>query len=357
MAVAIGLTGVCGCGRAKSNGDGEAAAISRTARQGPVEITLSVRPGEPKLDEGGELTLEILAEKSVTVQDYEYADALATGDHRFEHRVVRSDRHVAQPTDDGRLRWIYRYDLEFFLPGEHELPPAEVSFVQLEAGGTGAGAPQAADADEVQTVATEPLTFIVTAPEGEAVSQDELRTVTRLDPIDLPVPWYRSWLPGALAVILVVALGVAVWLLTRRRRQARSAIPVPAHEWARRQIAGLIADDLIGKGLVQEFHYRISFIVRGYIERRFGTAAPEMTTEEFLLAAVADARFGPEITEELKRFLTACDLVKYACHRPAQGACEAALKTAGTFVERTRCDTSPDTEQDAVPSPAQEATA
>ena len=56
-------------------------------------------------------------------------------------------------------------------------------------------------------------------------------------------------------------------------------------------LPALVTEDLIARGLIQEFHYRTSGIVRGYIERRFGVSAPEMTTEEFLTAAAADARF------------------------------------------------------------------
>ena len=40
--------------------------------------------------------------------------------------------------------------------------------------------------------------------------------------------------------------------------------------------------DLIAKGLVREYYYRITNILRHYIEDRFGLLAPERTTEEFL---------------------------------------------------------------------------
>jgi hypothetical protein len=40
----------------------------------------------------------------------------------------------------------------------------------------------------------------------------------------------------------------------------------------------------------------------------------------------------------LKEFLTACDLVKYARQIPGSDEAEQVLKTAGTFVERTRED-------------------
>ena len=75
--------------------------------------------------------------------------------------------------------------------------------------------------------------------------------------------------------------------------------------------------------------------MRGYIERRYTVSAGEMTTEEFLVAAVADARFGQATTDELKRFMTACDLVKYARHTPTSAESDDAYRAATEFVERT----------------------
>ena len=111
---------------------------------------------------------------------------------------------------------------------------------------------------------------------------------------------------------------------------------IPAHEWAYSQIAALIADDLVGQGRLQMFFYRISYIVRGYVERRFSVSAPEMTTEEVLSAAAADARCGPSTTSELDGFLSACDLVKYARHEPTDAECDGVLRAARGMIESTR---------------------
>ncbi len=50
-------------------------------------------------------------------------------------------------------------------------------------------------------------------------------------------------------------------------------------------LGALAAEGLIERGQIQSFHYRISDIVRGYVERRFTVAAPEMTTEECLASS------------------------------------------------------------------------
>lgn len=102
----------------------------------------------------------------------------------------------------------------------------------------------------------------------------------------------------------------------------------------------LVEDKIIveiksAKVLAKE-HEAHSAIVRGYIERRFGVSAPDMTTEEFLATAGGDARFEAEHTASLNAFLTSCDLVKYARHEPTSLEADQAVKTAIAFVEQTR---------------------
>ncbi len=338
LAVVLGLAILCSAGCGRDTGDEQpiGAGISRTAEKGPVSVTLSATPAKLDFKQRAQLQVEIIAEKGITVLESEYESSLGEGDRRFEYRVVRTDFKAAQPIDDGKLRWIYRFDLEFFLPGEFELPGAEISFVAPSiVDGDQAEEAAAAAPTDVHTVETEPLTVVVRPPEGVALSEAELQTLIRLDPVELPGVWSRWWWLSPVPVILVVI--VAVLLARRvRRSQPDVVVRIPPYEWARRQIATLVGEDLIAKGRVQEFYYRISGIVRGYIERRFSLSAPEMTTEEFLASAAGDNRFGRDMTTELDRFLGACDLVKYARHEPGPQESESVLQAAADFVERTR---------------------
>lgn len=337
LAAMLGLAILCsaGCGHDTWNEQPIGAGISRTSGKGPVSVTLSVAPAKVEFKQRVQLLVEIIAEKGITVLESEYESGLGEGDRGFEYRVVRTDFQAAQPTDDGKLRWTYRFELEFFLPGEYELPGAEVSFVGLSTvdGDQGEESAAAVPAD-AQTVETDPLTIVVRPPEGLGLSEAELRTLIRLDPVELPGVWSRWWWLLPVLVILFVIFAI---LLVRRVRQSQPdvIVRIPPYEWARRQIATLVGEDLIAKGRVQEFYYRISGILRGYIERRFGVCAPEMTSEEFLASAASDHRFGGDMTAELDRFLGACDLVKYARREPGPQESDSVLKAAADFVERT----------------------
>jgi len=336
-------TAISGCGRGgreATEPNPNMPVITRTAAEGPVTLTLTAAPSELPFTEHALVTLEVRADKGVTVDFPGYDRGLSDDEHRFEYRITPGDWGErdrggsvnAVPTKDGKLRWTDRYDVEFFLPGEYELPPAVVSFVDLREASAG----QTETADPApRELKTESLTIAARDPSGKKLSPEELKTITVLPPVELPQPWSLWWWAALGFAAALIGTGI-LWSRRRRGLWAAVEIVLPAHEWAQWQIARLIAEDLIVKGRVYDFYYRISDIVRGYVERRFAVTAPEMTTEEFLAAASSDARFGEENTAELDRFLEACDLVKYARYEPGPSEAEAVLRAAGGFVERTR---------------------
>jgi len=299
-------------------------------------MTLSAIPGEVEVGQPLTVRLEVVAEPGVTVSVDNYENALRENDTRFETCLLAVDRQVAVPTGEGTLRWSYEYRLEFVLPGEYELPAGSVTIVDERSSGD-ANVP--ADPDRAQrepkSLRTETLALVVRDSGAQPLSPEELTQINVLQPVELPrrITWW--WAAAAVAVVVFAALLVAR-LRKVRRQQAERVVILPAHEWARQALAALIAEDLPASGRVQEFYYRISDIVRGYVERRFQVSAPEMTTEEFLTTASADRRFGETNTAELARFLQACDLVKYARQTPQADEAGRLVGAAGTFVERTR---------------------
>jgi hypothetical protein len=306
--------------------------VTRTAAEGPVTLSMSVSATDLSFQDSAEVHIEATADPGVEAHVEDYDSVLSEKGLAFELRVVRAEKSPPSAAPDGRVTHRHRYRLEFVLPGVYELPPARLTYIDKEAAQAIARNEAAESLPEFNTLVTEPIT----------ITARETQRIRTLEPVELPTVWSRWWWLGP--VILVVAASAVLVLVRplRRligRRLARLAQPravvIPAHEWALQQFAALAAERLLQRGLWQEFHYRISYIIRGYIERRFHVSAAEMTTEEFLEAAVADVRFGPRITEELSRFLSACDLVKYARHEPTVEESDAELAAARSFVERT----------------------
>ncbi len=143
-----------------------------------------------------------------------------------------------------------------------------------------------------------------------------------------PRPW---WAWALLALGLAAAIGAtALTVRVLRRRAARPPPPLSPEEWALRELARLAERDWLARGAARELYYRVTEIVRQYIERKFALAAPEMTTEEFL--ATLDRRPLPLDTDRLRAFLEACDLVKYAALEPGPADIDRTLATARAFV-------------------------
>ncbi len=336
------LGGCSGDSGKVGNPSASTSAVTRTASSAPVTVTVSVDREQLDLAQRAVVTVDITADRSVTLTDADFEKALVDGDRQFQYRVVEAKKSPLTRATDGQLRSRQHYELEFFVAGEYELPPMKVAFAEPSAAEPSLGTMPKTDADatevapsEVRKLETEPIKLVVLASPGTQIPPEQLRKVERLEPVDLPSRW-EKWRWALAAGVATIAIGL--WVLWGRLRRGRSVIepPIPAHEWARREIAWLIAEDLVARGRIQEFYYRVSAIVRGYIERRFGLAAPEMTTEEFLEAAAGDSRLGYIGTEPLGEFLTSCDLVKFARHEPGSRECDQVLRTASEFVERTR---------------------
>ncbi|MDY7110088.1 MAG: hypothetical protein SYC29_15765, partial [Planctomycetota bacterium] len=107
------------------------------------------------------------------------------------------------------------------------------------------------------------------------------------------------------------------------------------HVWAMSQLEALADERLPEQRRFHEFYFRLSDIVRQYIERRFGLRAPERTTEEFLRETRDDPLLSAEQKDLLAGFLRAADMVKFARHEPEAEECEAASIAARGFVDQT----------------------
>ena len=339
-ALAVIVLCLPGCGaedgrRGRKPAGADDVRVFRTASVGPVTIALEATPAQFELSRHTTVRVRILAETGVTVRGDSYKRALCGDRQHLDYRIVEARRERAVLIGDGRLRWTYEFELEFVLPGEYELPPASLSFVDERSTVDRATAQSGTSMPSgLHTLETEPLTLVVQQAAGVSLTPEEMMTITTLDPVELPRKWSPWWRAG---VLLVVAIAAAVsWQVRRRQQCSASVMVMPAHEWAHDELAALLAEDLIGRERFREYAYRVSDIVRGYIARRFRVAAPEMTTEEFLTTAATDGCFGETTTEQLNRFLNACDLVKYANHQPTTAEAKSFLETICTFVEQTR---------------------
>ncbi len=146
-----------------------------------------------------------------------------------------------------------------------------------------------------------------------------------------------------LAGYLGAALLAAAWYLWPRRRPGSlpTEVAVPPHVKAQRALGRLRTQSRTTQREIEAFYVEVSHVLRLYLEERFSLRAPERTTEEFLRDLEGGDQLAREHRRELERFLSRCDLVKFAAYVPTEPDHLATFALAESFVESTRSDRAP----------------
>ena len=221
---------------------------------------------------------------------------------------------------DGATRSSTWYDLDTYLTGEYTIPAQTITFSTDD--------PEVAEG----TIASNEVTVTVASSFAEGEEPEDIRDIK--DPWAVPLD---KRVPAAIAggTALAVAAVAAGALLRKRFHRLEGEEPEPAHLRALRELELLRSADLLSRGLLREFYYRLTDIVRRYIERRFGLHAPEETTEEFLAELAGSDALAEDHRRLLADFLSEADLVKYAAHAPAEEEVRRAVEAAGRLIEET----------------------
>jgi hypothetical protein len=167
------------------------------------------------------------------------------------------------------------------------------------------------------------------------------------------------WLYWSLAILAFLALAALAWRRWQKRGKPAATEsappPLPPDAEALQLLDALAADDHLD---TKQFYFRLSAVVRRYIERRFDIPAAEMTTEE-LLPRVDRLPLEPELAQNLKTFCRAADPVKFAGTPAEPGRMAHDLAFARDLVSRTSVPAEPTADkagENLPPAPAQEDT-
>lgn len=221
---------------------------------------------------------------------------------------------------DGRTQTEFVLRVAAYELGEHSIPPIDVVAVGPDR--------------RIHAFPTEPLSLRIRSllanvpdPQPEPAAPP-VRVMER----DLRPVWVGAAL-AAIALIVAATLWIRRWLAARARRRPPPP-PEPPHVIALRRLAELRSSGLLEQGDLDGYYDRLSLAVRDYLGGRYGFAALDMTTPE-IRSALERTRSGLG-SIEVEGFLTGCDLVKFARHRPEAGVAEGALDEAVAMVERTK---------------------
>ena len=150
--------------------------------------------------------------------------------------------------------------------------------------------------------------------------------------------WDKTYIYIILAILISIALILFIIIFLQKRRKTKEIIlpAIPAHEIAFEALKSLMEKDYISTGMVQEYYFELSNIVRHYIENRFQLKAPEMTTEEFLLTLKESVVLNSEQKSLVRDFLSHCDMVKFAKYLPEKKEIDSSYESARNLVDQTK---------------------
>jgi hypothetical protein len=322
----IAVLAACGSKSAVDDGapvavDPPKDAIAKTTENGPVKAEVRVWPAKPTLDDPIYFRLDVTAPVGISV-DAPFQEA---GDERMgRFRVVGFTRDM-QRDPDGAQHQIQTYTLEAPSSGKHRVPPLRLEMVDGRSNTKEAGKPQEILTEEVP---------IDVAPVKEQAANAEMKPAAgALDPDVGGTPWTTILLLASAAMVATAASVLGYRAFAARQRAARQR---SAYDDAIAKLHALATRGAPADAEADAWFVELSAIVRTYLERRYEIRAPELTTEEFLLAAASGARLSSDHRTLLSSFLDRCDRVKFAGYRPEAQESIDTLAAARAFVEDTR---------------------
>lgn len=148
-----------------------------------------------------------------------------------------------------------------------------------------------------------------------------------------------DFLPYIGGLIGLGLLGLLFYYLSNRKKQqdepTRLEIILPAHEIALNKLEQLKQAKLWQQGRIKDFQSELTFVIREYLENRFGIPALESTTDE-IAKQFRTSELESEWKERLLSIFRTADLVKFAKAEPDIKVHDEGLKEAERFVIQTK---------------------
>jgi hypothetical protein len=143
---------------------------------------------------------------------------------------------------------------------------------------------------------------------------------------------------GLLGLILVAGL---IWLIVWSSRKRaplqvveKPEVILPPHVLALQELEKLALKKLWQEGRIKEYYTGITDILRNYIYGRYGIGAPEMTTDE-IIVALKRKDISETMKQKLREILVLSDLVKFAKENPMPNDHEFCFSASVDFIKET----------------------
>lgn len=191
---------------------------------------------------------------------------------------------------------------------------------------------------EVRHLGT-PYVYVL-PPEGVAPQDTTQMLMPLKNILKEPKTWedfvWLAYLLAALFTILVIAyLAYRSKYKTDEEEVIEEVIIRPAHEISIEKLDELQSKKLWQEGKIKSYQSELTYIIREYLENRYGVPALESTTDE-IFVSLKKTDFDPSQEKNLREILTIADLVKFAKANPSDDIHSKFMDQAYELVERTK---------------------
>jgi len=282
-----------------------------------VEAIASVDKDEVTIGDKIKFVLRVKYKGEITLQFPEVGEQIGV----FAIRETGLAETPKRETD-GYLVVEREYALNSYEIGRHAIPSLKIKYKGSQ------GEDEAATSEVI-------IDIKGVLKEGEI--SDDIKDI--IPPVDVPTSFKRLivWISVGMGLLLLsgVICGLVYKFKKRSRIQEQQFVKRTPQEIAYELLERLLKEDLIAKGLVREYYYRITNILRHYIEDQFGLLAPERTTEEFLTEMAHTNKLDATHKILIQEFLERCDMVKYAKYGPSNFEIKETYDAAKRFIDET----------------------
>jgi hypothetical protein len=167
----------------------------------------------------------------------------------------------------------------------------------------------------------------------QPLAMSDIHDIKPIVSIAIGNPWLIYLAIGVIVLLLIV---ISLWLW-RRKRSEEATMPLPPPvppEVIAIEALQVLARDRKGMLDAQTFYFRLSEILRQYIDRRFLLGASKMTTEEFV-PRVERLDLDHDLKRPLIALCQGADPIKFAKASVDEPRMDADLRFVEAFVQQT----------------------
>lgn len=171
---------------------------------------------------------------------------------------------------------------------------------------------------------------VITAQEGDTIGLKDIKPPLITGTPSLIWVWVLLGIVGAVGIIMLIR-----YWLEKRKRPPLPPPPKPPYEEAKEALKALERKQYLVKGMIREFIFELSEILKRYLGRRYESNALEYTTEE-ILEWIGTAPIDSTLKRTVEWFFNITHPVKFARMVPDSTTVKQLYDEVSLFVERTR---------------------